>query len=209
MPTLLKIDSSPMGDYSVSRHLTDEFVADWKAANAGGTVVTRDLTTDTPPAVTGAWIAAAYTPVDARSEDQKKVLALSDELLAELLGADEWVFGVPMWNFGVPAVLKLWIDQIARVGVVFKYGANGPEGMVKGKKVTFLIASGGNYAPGTPAEHYNFVEPYLRTVFGFLGVTDQTVITAGGTSALMNPAADRAAFLAPFDAQVDSLFAKA
>jgi FMN-dependent NADH-azoreductase len=114
-----------------------------------------------------------------------------------------------MWNFGVPAVLKLWIDQIVRVGVTFQYGANGPEGLVKGKKVTILIATGGDYAPGSPAAGYNFVEPYLRAAFGFLGVTDQTVITAGGTAALMNPAADRAGFLAPFDSKVDELFAKA
>jgi FMN-dependent NADH-azoreductase len=209
MPTLLRVDVSPMGDASVSRHLTDEFVADWKAANQGGAVVTRDLTTTSLAPVSAAWVGAAYTPADARSEEQKQTLALSDTLIAELMAADEWVFGVPMWNFGVPAVLKLWIDQIVRVGVTFQYGANGPEGLIAGKKVTFLIATGGDYTPGGPAAGYNFVEPYLRAVFGFLGVTDQTVITAGGTAALMNPATDRAAFLAPFDAKVDELFAKA
>jgi FMN-dependent NADH-azoreductase len=198
-----------MGESSVSRHLTDEFVADWKAAHTDGTIVTRDLTTTSLPPVTAAWVGAAYTPAEARSEEQNQTLALSDTLLAELQAADEWVFGVPMWNFGVPAVLKLWIDQIVRVGVAFAYGANGPVGLLTGKKVTILIASGGNYEPGTPMGQYNFVEPYLRTVFGFLGVTDQVVLTAGGTAALTNPATDRAAFLAPFDAKVDELFAKA
>jgi FMN-dependent NADH-azoreductase len=212
MPTLLKIDSSPMGDYSVSRQLTKDFAESWKAANPGGTVIERDLhqTTglgiDHLTPVTGAWVGAAYTPADAVTAEQKEILAVSDKLLAEIFAADELVFGVAMHNFGVPSVLKLWIDLIARVGKTFAYGANGPKGLIEGKKATLLIATGGQYGPGSPAAGYNFVEPYLRAVLGFLGITDITVITAGGTAALMQ-GADRAEFLAPFEAEVKGLFA--
>jgi FMN-dependent NADH-azoreductase len=212
MATLLQIDSSPMGDYSVSRQLTKDFAEAWTAAHPEGTVTYRDLHNtsglgiDHLTPVTGAWIGAAHTPKDAATEEQKAILAVSDTLLAELFAADEIVIGVPMHNFAPPSVLKLWIDLIVRAGITFRYGANGPEGLVKGKKLTLLIATGGEYGPGSPAAGYNFVEPYLRAVFGFLGITDVTVVTAGGTAALMQ-GADRATFLAPFEAQVKALVA--
>src|SRR5438445_11963128 len=121
---------------------------------------------------------------------------ISDSLLAELEQADEYVIGVPMHNFGVPSVLKLWIDQIARVGRTFAYSEKGPKGLITGKKATFIIATGGIYDAQTRMASFNFVEPYLRSVFGFLGVTDATFLTAGGTSAL-NQGKDRNTFLAP------------
>jgi FMN-dependent NADH-azoreductase len=98
-----------------------------------------------------------------------------------------------MHNFGVPSVLKLWIDQIARVGRTFSYGEGGPKGLISGKKATFIIATGGIYDAQTQMASFNFVEPYLRSVFGFLGVKDTTFLTAGGTSAL-NQGQDRNAF---------------
>jgi FMN-dependent NADH-azoreductase len=101
-----------------------------------------------------------------------------------------------MHNFGVPSVLKLWIDQIARVGRTFSYATGTPKGMLLAKKATFLIATGGIYDAQTRMASFNFVEPYLRSVFGFLGVTDATFLTAGGTSVL-NQGQDRNAFLAP------------
>jgi len=204
MPTLLHIDSSPAGDHSVSRALTAEFVKHWKAANPDGKVIDRDLTKTALLPVSGAWIGAAYTPPDALTAEQKALLALSDELVGELLEADEYVFGVPMYNFGVPASFKLWIDSVARVGKTFAYVDGAPKGLVEGKKATFLIASGGDYGPGSPAESYNFVEPYLKAFFGFMGVTDVHFQTAGGTAAL-NYGADRATFLAP---QVEAIRAK-
>jgi FMN-dependent NADH-azoreductase len=117
-------------------------------------------------------------------------------LLVELEQADEYIIGVPMHNFGVPSVLKLWIDQIARVGKTFSYSDKGPKGLLVGKKATFIIATGGIYDAQTRMASFNFVEPYLRSVFGFLGVTDATFLTAGGTAAL-NQGHDRGAFLAP------------
>jgi FMN-dependent NADH-azoreductase len=196
MSTILHIDSSPLYGRSVSRQLTGAFITQWKSSHPAGTVVDRDLTTTPIPPITAEWVGAAYTPDEARTPQQKEVLALSDELLAELERAEEYVFGVPMHNFGVPSVLKLWIDQIARVGRTFSYADGTPKGLLKGKKATFIIATGGVYDAQTQMASFNFVEPYLRSVFGFLGVTDTTFLTTGGTAAL-NYGQDRDAFLAP------------
>ena len=197
MPTLLHIDSSPLGDASVSRHLTKEFVHNWKEANPNGKIITRDLTNTPLKPVTAEWVGAAYTPEDARTPAQRELLSTSDALVAELQAADEYVFGVPMHNFGIPSVLKLWIDVIARAGKTFSYANGTPEGLLKGKKVTFLVAAGGTYDANTAMESFNFVEPYLRTVFGFLGIKDLTFITAGGAAALNYGKVDRQTFLKP------------
>jgi FMN-dependent NADH-azoreductase len=207
MATLLHLDSSPMGDHSVSRHLSGKFTEHSKASHADGKVITRDVTTTKLFPVTAAWVGAAYTPAEARTAEQKELLALSEELVGELLEADEYVFGVPMYNFGIPAVLKEWVDQIARVGVVFAYVDGVPKGLLKGKKATFLIAAGGKYDAGTATAGLNFVEPYLKALFGFMGVTDVTFHTAGGSSAL-NYGADRNEFLAPHDSVVAELAKK-
>jgi len=196
MPTLLHIDSSPLYGRSVSRQLTGAFVTQWKSSHANGTVVDRDLNANPIPPITAEWVGGAYTPEEARTPQQKELLALSDTLLAELGQSDEYVFGVPMHNFGVPSVLKLWIDQIVRVGRTFSYANGTPKGLLTGKKATFIIATGGVYDAETQMASFNFVEPYLRSVFGFLGVTDVTFLTTGGTAAL-NYGKDRDAFLAP------------
>jgi FMN-dependent NADH-azoreductase len=196
MPTLLQIDSSPLYGRSVSRQLTSAFVAQWKSSNPNGTVVDRDLYATPIPPIDAEWVGAVYTPEEARTPQQKELLALSDSLLSELFHADQYVFGVPMHNFGVPSVLKLWIDQITRVGKTFSYADGSPKGLIIGKKATFILATGGMYDAGTQMASFNFVEPYLRSVFGFQGLTDVTFITAGGTMAL-NRGQDRDAFLAP------------
>jgi FMN-dependent NADH-azoreductase len=196
MPTLLHIDSSPLYGRSVSRQLTGAFVAQWKASHSGGKVVDRDLTATAIPPVSAEWVGAIFTPEEARTPQQNELLSLSDSLLAELEQADEYVFGVPMHNFSIPSALKLWIDQIARVGKTFSYADGIPKGLIIGKKATFIIATGGIYDAQTQMASYNFVEPYLRTLFGFLGLTDVTFLTAGGTMSL-NHGQDRDAFLAP------------
>jgi len=196
MSTLLQIDSSPLYGRSVSRQLTGAFVTQWKSSHPDGTVVYRYLNATQIPPISAEWVGAVYTPEAARTPQQKELLTLSDSLLAELEQADEYVFGVPMHNFGVPSVLKLWIDQIARVGRTFSYADGTPKGLIIGKKATFIIATGGIYDAQTKMASFNFVEPYLQSVFGFLGVTDATFLTAGGTRVL-NQGHDRDAFLAP------------
>jgi FMN-dependent NADH-azoreductase len=196
MPTLLHIDSSPLYGRSVSRELTGAFVTQWRASHPDGKVIDRDLNATTIPPVNEEWVGAVYTPEQNRTSQQKELLSLSDSLLVELEQADEYVIGVPMHNFGVPSVLKLWIDQIARVGRTFSYGEAGPKGLIVGKKATFIIATGGIYDAQAQMASFNFVEPYLWSVFGFLGVTDATFLTAGGT-AVLNQGNDRNAFLTP------------
>ena len=196
MPKLLHVNSSPLYGRSVSRQLTDAFVTQWKSSHPDGIVIDRDLNATLIPPINADWVGAVYTPEEARTQQQKDSLLLSDTLLAELEQADEFVFGVPMHNFGVPSVLKLWIDQISRVGKTFSYADGRPKGLILGKKATFIIATGGIYDPQTQMASFNFVEPYLRSLFGFLGLTDTTFLTAGGTMAL-NHGQDRDAFLAP------------
>ena len=174
METLLVVNSSPRRD-SVSRRLTRHYAEEWKARNADGRVIERDLAADPPPFVTHAWIEASYTPADQRTPEQEKILAPSDRLIDEVLAADEIVLGVPMHNFSVPAVLKAWIDMITRRGKTFNYGSNGPQGLVPAKKVVAVVSQGGSYGEGSPAD---FQVPYLRHMLGFIGLKDLTVIHA-------------------------------
>src|SRR4030081_4011511 len=167
MLTLLKIDSSPMGERSISRKLTAKFAETWTRAHPNGTVISRDVTALNLPVVDAQWVAAAYTPEDARTAEQKQALAVSDSLIADLQKADEFVIGVPMHNFSIPSTLKLWIDQVMRAGKTFSYGATGPKGLLAGKKATLLLASGGEYGKGSAMASFDFVTPYLQTVLGF------------------------------------------
>jgi FMN-dependent NADH-azoreductase len=196
MSVLLHVDSSPLYERSISRQLSGAFVERWKSNHPGATVINRDLNATSLPPISAEWVGSVYTPEESLTPQQKKLLELSDTLLAELARADQYVIGVPMHNFGVPSVLKLWIDQISRVGKTFSYENGTPKGLLVGKKATFIIATGGVYDAQTQMASFNFVEPYLRSVFGFLGVTDATFLTAGGTAAL-NYGQDRSAFLAP------------
>ena len=205
MPTLLELDSSPLAEASISRQLTAEYVRGWKLANPDGKVITRDLSITSIAPINAAWIGAVYTPEEARTPEQRTLLAQSDSLITELEAADEYVFGVPMHNFSIPSILKLWLDQVARVNKTFSYATGTPVGLLTGKKATIIASSGGRYDAGTAMASFNFVEPYLRTVFGFLGVRDTTFVTAGGASALNYGKIDRQAFLQP---HVDSIRAQ-
>jgi FMN-dependent NADH-azoreductase len=206
MKTLLRIDSSPLGgEASFSRQLTAEFVQQWRQMYPDGKVIVRDLTTTKLSPVSAEWIGAAYTPDSSRTPSQRAVLAASDELIAELNAADEYVLGVAMHNFSIPAVLKLWIDQIVRAGKTFSYESGTPTGLLRKKTASFLVASGGVYNPGTPMAAMNFVEPYLRSIFGFIGVTDTRFVSAGGTAKLQY-GVDRQTILRPALEFIDAQF---
>jgi FMN-dependent NADH-azoreductase len=196
MPTLLHLDSSPL-ESSISRELTREFVKTWKNAHPDGTVIYRDLAANAPKPIDTAWIYSLFTPEASRTPEQKATLAPSDEFILELERADEYVFGVAMHNFSIPSVLKLWIDQIVRGGRTFVRAESGTQGLLHGKKATILAASGGIYEAGTPAGAMNFVDPYLKTILGFIGVTDVTFVTADGAAQLMTGTVDREVFLKP------------
>ncbi|MGH8048350.1 MAG: FMN-dependent NADH-azoreductase [Chthoniobacterales bacterium] len=170
--TLLHIDASPRGERSHSRKLGHEFVSTWKVAHPDGAVVSRDVGTYPLPFVTEAWVEGAFTPPEGHSDAAKEAIRISDGLVDELLAADELVVTTPIYNLNVPAALKAWIDHVVRYGRTFTIGAEGYKGLVEGKRVTVLVASGGDFRPGSPAAGYNFLEPYLRAIFGFIGITD-------------------------------------
>jgi len=209
MSTLLHIDSSPLGDASITRSLSSEFVQNWKEASPRGEIVTRDLTKTKFTGIDAQWIGAAYTPPDSLTPGQRELLALSDTLIAELERADEWVLGVPMHNFSVPAVLKLWLDQVVRAGKTFAYVKGVPTGLLKNKKAHIFIASGGVYSPHSPMASLDFVQPYLRAVFGFMGVTDLSFINAGGVAAIRPGKMDRQTFLEPHFGSIRAQFQSA
>ena len=196
MAVLLHLDSSPLQS-SISRELTREFVNTWKGTHWDGAVLYRDLAKHPLQPIDTAWIGAAYTPDAVQTAEHKGALAVSEELIGELEKADEFVIGVAMHNFSIPSVLKLWIDQVVRKGRTFSYGEGGPQGLLRGKKATVVIASGGVYESGTPAAAFNFVEPYLKTMLGFIGVTDLKFVTAAGVAKVMTGAVDREIFLKP------------
>lgn len=205
MASLLKIDVSPRGGYSYSRQLGLTFLEGWKAAHAGGTVVERDLAKNQPSFLDLPWIAGAYTPADQHTDEHKAALKQSDEIIAEIKAADHILITTPFYNFQAPAVLKAWIDHAVRVGHTFRYTEKGPEGLVQGKKLTIIIASGGVYTPGEPFAPYDFLTPYLKGIFGFIGITDVTVLQAGGAAAVMGGKITEEEWKKPFEAQAAEL----
>ena len=163
---LLHLDSSVLGTQSASRALTADIVARWQQRHPQLRVAYRDLAADPLPHLDG----AALGRVD------EVAAARADQVLAEFLAADVIVVGAPMYNFSVPSQLKAWIDRIAVAGKTFRYTASGPEGLAGGKTVIVASTRGGMHT-GAPSD---FVEPYLRQVFGFLGIADVTFVTAEG-----------------------------
>ena len=173
---LLRIDSSARGR-SVSRQLTSRFVAEWKKQNPNGQVVERDLALTPLPHITDEFPASS-ADLAGLSSTQREYLVTSDALVDELLWADAVVIGSPMHNFAISWELKAWIDQIVRLGKTVTYGANGPQGLVLGKRVVVVTSRGGAYGAGTPRAQLDFQEPYLRHVFRFIGISDVLFIHA-------------------------------
>ncbi len=173
---ILQINSSARSAGANSTRLADAVTTRLKAANPGAVVELRDLAAHPHPVLDEAALGALFTPAEQRSPEQAARVALDDALIAQLQSADAIVIGVPMYNFGVPVQLKTWIDAIARAGVTFRYTENGPEGLIKGKKVYVALARGGLYRD-TPADSQ---VPYLKGVLGFLGMTDVEFIYAEG-----------------------------
>ena len=208
MPTLLHIDSSPMGEDSISRRLTNEFVQAWIRANSQGKVISRDLAVTAIPVIDAAWISANLTPKESRTQAQNDMLALSTEFTTELLEADEYIIGLPLHNWGPSSSFKLWIDHIVRFGETIAVTPSGPKGTLGNKRVTFIIAAGRSFGSGSPNASRNYVEPWLRTLFGNLGVSHMQVIFVDGTAATKYGKVDRAAFLAPHIEAIHGLFAE-
>lgn len=185
--SLLHIDASPRGARSHSRQLGQKFLASWRQAHPGAPVVTRDFAVEPPPFVSEAWVEGAFAPADQHSPAAREAIAVSNRYVDELLAADQIVITTPIYNLSLPAVLKAWIDQIVRVGRTFAMGSGGFEGLAKDKRVIVIVASGSDFRPHTPGGAYNFIEPYLRAVFGFIGITRVEFVYAHSQNA-GNPA---------------------
>ncbi len=175
MSTILVINSSAQIENSHTRTLASELV---QQLNPQGEhrVIERDLAAEPLPHLDGNLIGAFFTPEQQRSEAQAEAVRQSDTLVEELLSSDVLVIAAPMYNFGIPSTLKAWLDHIARVGVTFRYTAEGPEGLVKGKKAYVITARGGVYE-GTGLDHQ---APHLKTFLGFIGIEDVTFYNAEG-----------------------------
>jgi len=186
MSNVLLIHSSVFGEKSQSLALARDFLKRYPHRS----LVERALAPHSMPHLDGETFAAMGTDAGDLDSRQKEAVALSDELIAELEVADTIVLAAPMYNFSIPSTLKAWIDHVARRGRTFRYSEKGPEGLLKNKKVFVLVARGGVYSKGTPHAAFDFQEPYLRTVLGFLGMTDVTFVHFEGLA--MGPEAANA-----------------
>lgn len=183
MSNVLHISASIRGDASISRQLGAHFMQQVSAQD-GITVTERDLSDNALPLITEARFAANLTAKEERTDEQQQLASIADELIAELQQADTLVLSLPMYNFAAPATFKAWADLVARAGTTFRYTENGPEGLLAGKKVYALVATG-----GTPVgSDYDQLTPWLKVFLGFLGITDVEVIAADGTMSGDGPA---------------------
>ena len=181
MSNILYVTSSPRRGDSYSNRVAARVLDELKQANPGATVVVRDVARNPLPHVDEDFVAALRSPEGPRGARQQAIIAKSDALVGELLAADIIVIAAPMYNFGIPSTLKAWIDYVARAGRTFRYSEKGPEGLVKGKKVILIQSRGGIYSSG-PAQAMDYQGTYLRSVLGFLGVTDIESIDVEGVA---------------------------
>ena len=171
---ILRIDASMRKNGSYSRALGDRLIAQLKSQSLS-TVKVRDLA-DGIPNIDETWIGANFTDIAERTSEQRSVLSCSNALISELKSADKLVIGLPIYNFNVPAAFKAWIDQIARAKITFRYGANGPEGLLKDKKSYVILSSGGTQL----GSNIDYVSDYMHHILGFIGIKDVTIIDSSG-----------------------------
>jgi FMN-dependent NADH-azoreductase len=181
MKNILLIQSSPRGIESLSQQVAQSIVKDLQARYPEAKVVVRDLAENPPPHVGRDFVSGLHAQPEELTRNQSVAVALSDALIAELSAADALVLAVPMYNFGPPSTLKAWIDHVVRAGRTFSYSANGVEGLVKGKRAILVLARGGVYSEG-PYKPFDFQEPYLRAILGFIGITDVEVVDVAGVA---------------------------
>ncbi len=182
--TILQINSSGRFDGSVTRDIASQLV-DQLRQQTGLDIDNRDLA-EGIDFIDEQWIGANFTDPEQRSDEQKAALSLSDQLVDELKQASHIVIAAPIYNFSVPAVLKAWIDQVARARLTFRYTDNGPEGLLKGKKAYLVVASG-----GVPlGSEIDFATGYLRHIMGFVGIEDVTLVNANELGQAANEKSD-------------------
>jgi FMN-dependent NADH-azoreductase len=197
---LLHIDSSPLAGNSVSRQLSARTVAQWQAVHPGTVVEHLDLAADAPSHLAADSLGFRLGPnAEGLTDVQRRENAVSERLVSQFLAADVVVVGAPMYNFGIPSQLKAWIDRIAQAGRTFAYTEKGPKGLAGGKTVILASSRGGMYSTNPALAGLDHQESYLKTVFGFFGITDVRIVRAEGVA--MGEAA-KAQALAAADVQI-------
>jgi FMN-dependent NADH-azoreductase len=181
MKKILHIISSPRGEASLSIKLGNAIIEKIKAEYPGSTVKESNLVTQQFPHLEEAHLTSFFTPAESRTPANIEAIKPSDEAIQEIRDADIVVIGAPLYNFSIHSSLKAWIDHIVRSGITFKYDENGPEGLLKGKKVYIALASGWVYSDG-PMQSFDFVEPYLKHILSFIGLADISVFRVEGSA---------------------------
>ena len=201
MSKLLVVESSPRGEYSISRNLTRKFVEEWEAVHPGGEIIERDLAKMDLPYVNLPWLGASLTPAEKHTPEMREVLRVSNELVAEVLAADHIAISTPVYNYNIPANLKSYVDHIVRKGLTL--GMMGG-GLVHGKRCTVLMASGGVYTEGSPIRDRDIATMYLRLILKVIGIEDVTFVAAGGSKVVDLGEMPRAEFLQAFEPVIAS-----
>lgn len=196
MTNILRVESSIKGEAAVSRRLTGRIIDRLRTADPSAKVITRDLAAGMMP-IDGNWLGAVFTPADQRTEMQAATAAYADALLAEVKAADILVIALPVYNFGLPAQLKAWIDQLARKGETFYYTEAGPVGLLTGKRAIVAYTSDGTRL----GSEIDFASGYLRHMLGFFGITDVEFVAADAI------AFDGDSAIARGETQIDTLAA--
>lgn len=182
MTTILQIDASARVSRSLSRQLSRRFVEAWTAERPDDRIIRRDVGANPPPAISEAWIAAVFTAEAERTDEQRALVALSDEMIAELAAADVIVLATPMYNYGMPAALKAWVDQVIRIGKTFTFDlgrGDFPLEPILGGKTLVALSSRGEFGfhPGGIRAGMNQLDPHIRTIARYLGVADIHTVT--------------------------------
>jgi FMN-dependent NADH-azoreductase len=196
---ILQINSSVRGAASESTRVANGIVGRLLDAHPGARLTVRDVAANPHPVLDDATLGALFTPAEQRTAEQAARVALDDALIAELQGADVVVLGAPMYNFGMPVQLKAWFDAIARAGVTFRYTANGPEGLLKDKRVYVATSRGGIYPVDADPQ-----VPHLRMLLNFVGLVDATFVYSAAQSMGEDAAAKGRA---DADAQIEAALA--
>ena len=181
MKKILHIISSPRGNASLSIKLGNAIIDKIKAEYPGSTVKETNLVTQHFPHLEEAHLTSFFTPPESRTPANLEAIKHSDEAIQELMDADIIVIGAPLYNFSIHSALKAWIDHIVRAGITFKYDESGVHGLINQKKVYIAFSAGGIYSEG-PWKPFDFVEPYLRHILGFIGLTDITIFRVEGVN---------------------------
>lgn len=181
MKQVLLLQCSPIGPASISRKLTEDFLVKYHQRNEGARVVLRDLASEPIPHLSGEFVSAMFVPPSDRTPNMKEALSLGYKLVSELQASDDIIISAPMYNRSVPSSLKAWIDHVVLPFETFSFGPNGPEGLLKGKTLYFIAASGGVFSHG-PQMEIDYFAPYIRNIMAFMGITDVRMIRAEGVA---------------------------